>query len=217
MPKFNDITSKRFTRLVALSIVSRGNSEGVKWLCKCDCGKLMETYSKRLTNGSCKSCGCLKHDLVIEHNTTHGMSKTRLYHTWQNMNRRVFDTKDKSFNHYGGRGITICTKWLSFEGFYEDMEQGYTNDLTIDRINNDGNYEKSNCRWVTQQEQVNNYSQNDIHTFNGVTNNLTRLCELNNKNVGLVKCRLQHGYDIDTAMMAPISIGGRKLIKIEHL
>ncbi len=124
MGVFKDLTGQKFGRLTVLSIVSRRNSEGVKWLCRCDCGNLIETYSKKLNSGNTRSCGCLQHDSVMEHNITHGMFHTRIYNIWQNMKDRCLNPKNKCFIHYGGRGITITKKWLTFEGFYEDMEHG---------------------------------------------------------------------------------------------
>jgi hypothetical protein len=101
--------------------------------------------------------------------TTHGMYKTRIYNIWVKMKGRCLNKKDTRFHDYGGRGIQVCKRWLTFESFYEDMHARYSDELTIDRIDNDGNYCKKNCRWVTRAAQQSNTRRNVYITHNGKT------------------------------------------------
>lgn len=155
--KLIDLTGQKFGRL---TVVERhGVKDGhAAWLCKCDCGNTTVVNGRNLRNGRTTSCGCYHKEILINRSKTHGMSKTRLYRIWHNMKNRCFYTKDKHFNDYGGRGITVCDEWKNdFESFKKwSLSNGYSDELTIDRINNDGNYEPSNCRWVTMKEQCKN-------------------------------------------------------------
>lgn len=127
------------------------------WNCVCECGNKCKVRSDCLKNGTVKSCGCLQFDHAI---ITHNQSKTKLYHVWASMKNRVNNPNDKHYQRYGGRGISICKEWYKFENFYEwSRISGYREGLTIDRINNDGNYEPDNCRWITIQEQQKNKTQ----------------------------------------------------------
>lgn len=157
MPKLIDLTGKRFGRL---TVIERyGTVDGhAAWKCKCDCGNKTVVNGKWLRAGKTTSCGCYHKELLAKRSKTHGMTKTRLYSIWHDMKNRCFYQKDKSFEDYGGRGITVCEEWKnSFESFRDwSLLNGYSDNLTIDRINNDGNYDPSNCRWVTMKEQCSN-------------------------------------------------------------
>lgn len=152
--------------------------------CKCDCGNIVEVRKDSIgdTKNKTNSCGCQKKESVAKHvvkNHKHKQSGTKLYKTWQSMKRRCNDPTNKSYKYYGGRGIRVCDEWLKdFQPFYDwAMTNGYKNTLTIDRINNDGNYEPSNCRWVGNVEQCNNRRSNIIINHNGVDITLKELSE----------------------------------------
>ena len=156
-----DLTGQRFGRLIVKEHVKRNpNCPSGGWLCLCDCGNETIFATNPLTSGRVKSCGCYNRErLVGSHiNQTHGMSKTRLFTTWRNMRVRCYSEKDKRYPHYGGRGITVCDEWRdSFEAFRDwALANGYNDDLTIDRIDPDGNYEPSNCRFITRAENNKN-------------------------------------------------------------
>lgn len=148
-----DISGQKFGRLTVVSFHSvKGGSS--KWNCVCDCGKTRVVRKGHLKSGDTKSCGCLVKEWVAENKTKHGMCGTPEYVSWQCMKYRCYYPKHKDYHSYGGRGITVCPQWLhSFETFLNDMGTKPTPDYTIDRINVNGNYEPSNCKWSTMKEQ----------------------------------------------------------------
>lgn len=151
-----DLTGQRYGRLV---VIERDfTKKTTAWKCQCDCGNITIVTTKNLRQKgfSTKSCGCLNR----EGNPIHRQSRTRLYNIYQSMKKRCYNSQDEHFKYWGARGIKICDEWLGktgFQNFYEwSMANGYEEHLTIDRKNNDGNYEPSNCRWATAYEQVHN-------------------------------------------------------------
>lgn len=130
----------------------------VVWECQCDCGCLTKVRATNLSNHHVSSCGCYRDERRVKVNTTHGKVYHRLHTTWTNIKQRCNNPNSTGYKIYGGRGIRVCDEWLnSFESFYSwAMSNGYSDDLSIDRINVNGNYEPSNCRWATMKEQQNN-------------------------------------------------------------
>lgn len=152
-----DLTGQRFGRL---TVLERAENKGayVCWKCRCDCGieKIIAGYC--LKSGKTQSCGCLQIERTAEAHTTHGKYHTRLHGIWTDMKARCNNPNRKAYKDYGGRGITVCEEWHnSFETFYEwAMANGYSDDLTIDRIDNDKGYSPDNCRWATMADQNKN-------------------------------------------------------------
>ena len=160
-----------------ISVSSRRSKEGVAyWLCRCVCGEERQVLGTGLRRGSSKSCGsCLSQELRAARRAamlTHGMSKTSTYRTWHTMRRRCRDKKFRDFPYYGGRGIKVCERWNSFEKFLEDMGERPPG-MTLDRKDNNGNYEPGNCRWSTALVQMNNTRGNKYLTYDGKTMSLS--------------------------------------------
>lgn len=173
-----DLTGKRFGRLVVLGLVGPRESGGYVWKCLCDCGIERNIHGSGLKYGDSKSCGCLKNEIVKIINMTHGQSKkTKTYRSWAAMKERCSNPHHVSYSSYGGRGIKVCDRWKeSFENFFEDMGECPEN-MSIDRINNDGNYEPGNCRWATAKEQNMNSRHVRWTTFLGMTKSLNQWCQ----------------------------------------
>lgn len=177
-----DLTGQRFGRLTVISLDDRGTRK-TYWNCLCDCGNIKSIRSDSLQDGKIRSCGCLKKEtdkINLTSNHSHKMSGTRIYQIWQGVKSRCYNPHDARYYRYGGRGIIVCDEWKSdFSSFYDwAMLNGYSENLTIDRIDNDGNYEPSNCRWSSQKEQANNRSTNIKITIGNATKTLTEWCEI---------------------------------------
>lgn len=161
MNKFRDLKGKTFGRLLAIyPFKERAKNGHIIWLCRCDCGNLTKVQSDHLCTGHTKSCGCLQRDQVSKSRFIHGDRSTgeqlRLYNIWVNMKARCSNPKISDYKYYGGKGISVCDEWKnSYQGFKNwALLNGYSNNLVIDRIDNDGNYESSNCQWITNSENV---------------------------------------------------------------
>jgi len=159
MPSKLQLEGQRFNRWLVSTCVGKDKWGQRLWSVICDCGEKGIVTGHTLKNGTSKSCGCLQ----IESATTHGMKNTQIWNTWHGIRQRCFNPKNRSYKDYGGRGITVCSEWLTFEGFYRDMGPAYEKciangeKISLDRFpNNDGNYEPGNCRWATQVEQNRN-------------------------------------------------------------
>ena len=139
-------------------------------------------------------------------NYKHGLKNTRLFSIWNNIKTRCYNSNSPAYKHYGGRGITICDEWRDdFKAFYDwAVSHGYQDNLTIDRINNDGNYEPNNCRWVTIKIQSINRRNNHLYTIYGETKALSLWCEQFNINYKTVRDRLKRGWDIEIALTYPV-------------
>ncbi len=154
--KFIDLTGQRFGRLVIEKRTCNDKRGRSKWVCNCDCGEAVVHWSTNLRNGRVTSCGCLKKEKCRNNTITHNMSRTKVYKAWSDMIQRCENKKNAAYVNYGGRGVSVCKQWRgSFESFYKDMGDPPFK-LSLDRINNDGDYSLSNCRWATRSEQNSN-------------------------------------------------------------
>lgn len=162
-----DLTGQVYGRLKAIRVDEVLSTRKTYWVCECECGNIKIVRSDSLQDGRVKSCGCLKKEQDrknLEANHSHKMSKTRIYTEWQGIKSRCLYVNNDCYERYGGRGIKICDEWIeSFESFRDwSFKNGYSDILTIDRINNNGNYEPGNCRWVDNKTQCNNRRSNII-------------------------------------------------------
>lgn len=196
----NDLTGQKFGQLTVICRSDqRGNGKKpvVLWECSCICGNQIAVKSDSLLSGHTKSCGCQK----IKHGHS---NKERLYQTWKNMRRRCFVPTNKRWVHYGGRGITICPEWNDYAVFRAwAMNNGYSDELTIDRINVNGNYCPENCRWVNAKTQANNVSRNHIVDFNGRSMTMAELADHLGLSYSALQHRIDRGWDIERIASTP--------------
>lgn len=191
-----DLTGQRFGLLVAVRRIGGPDSQ---WECACDCGGLAVVQRTHLRSGNTKSCGCMGRP-----NRRHGMWRTKIYAVWRSMRGRCKNPRAKSYANYGGRGIKVCDRWESFDNFYADVGQAPFQGASLDRINNDGDYEPGNVRWATKKQQQDN--RRDTHrvpTAEGVAT-LTQLAERSGINKNTLRHRLAVGMSAEEAISAPV-------------
>lgn len=214
MGKFKDLTGQKFGRL---TVVERAPNKGKRtmWFCVCDCiDKTTCVVSGcNLKSGHSKSCGCIEREKP--NHKTHGMTKTRIYKEWLSMKQRCSDLKVDSYIFYGARGITVCAEWLNdFQAFCDwAMANGYSDDLTLDRIDPNGNYEPSNCRWITMKEQQNNRRSNHYITHDDRTQTAQQWGEETGISAGTILMRIRRGWSIDRALTEKPYIGKNQSYK----
>lgn len=221
--KSEDLIGKRIGHWTVLGVSYTKGNGNVYLKCKCDCGKIKEVFYGNLVRQTTLSCGCEAKKKTSERTKTHGLSKTRLFDIWRGMKQRCYDKKCSGYNHYGSRGIIVCDKWKNdFKTFYDwSMSNGYKDNLTIDRIDVNGNYEPSNCRWTTVKEQARNTRNNRYITYNGETHCLSEWEEIKKLPKGIITSRLSRGYTETEALTVPIQNkcdkGYLKMKKIKNM
>lgn len=192
-----DLTGQRFGRLLVKCLSHIDKQRHSNWSCLCDCGESKVVTRGNLKKGNVKSCGCLFGE---GNNRKHGhrtKAKTsKVYMTWGRMVKRCYNKNDSSYSRYGGRGISVCKRWLIFENFLENMGEPPTKNHSIDRINNDGNYCKSNCRWATSKQQQRNTRNNLMITHNGQTFCLAEWSERTGIKKHSISQRLKQGWSM---------------------
>lgn len=189
-----NLINEKFGRWVVLSQGPKKNTH-YSWVCKCECGTTREVLGIHLKNGKTKSCGCLKIENNVKRLTTHGKSKFEEYSVWNRIINRCTNPNSPDWENYGGRGIKVSDDWRhNFELFFLDMGKRPSKNHSIDRINNDGNYEKENCRWSTPKEQARNTRRNTIVNLNDKKMSLAEAAEILNLNYNCAKWRFEtHG------------------------
>ena len=179
--KIKDISGQKFGRLTAINFVKFNESRQIVWLFSCECGVQKEIAAFAVIKGKTKSCGCLSKDGKEKASFRHGGCGTRLYNTWVSMRERCSNPNSKDYKNYGGRKIRICEEWHDFSVFRDwSLNNGYADNLTIDRVDNNGNYEPSNVRFTTQTQQIRNRSNTKLYEINGDIKSLAEWCEILN-------------------------------------
>ena len=208
MAKRIDLTGQRFGRLLVLRPSHTDKWQNWHWLCLCDCGASHTVQTGCLRRGISRSCGCLQREEVRgnKHGQTHGMSNSPEYKSWVSMGVRCFNKTTDYYHNYGGRGITVCPEWReSFEAFYRDMGPRLSLGHTIDRIDNDGNYEPGNCRWATRKQQSRNTRQLHILTFNNESHCITEWAKRTGMNYLTLVSRIRRGWATERALTTPVN------------
>lgn len=190
----NDLTGKTFGYLKVIcrsTDTGNGKKTVVKYTCQCVCGKVIDVKSDSLLSGHTSSCGCKK----IKHGLSH---KERLYNIWKCMRQRCNNPNNPSYPYYGGKGVKICPQWNEYIGFREwALSAGYADNLSIDRIDCNGNYCPENCRWVDDKTQMNNQTRNHMILYNGEEYTMSQLAGKFNLSYSAMQHRVERGWDLD--------------------
>jgi len=193
------LVGQRFGRLIVLSLV-RATADRRTWaICSCDCGQKRNVRVANLKSKSTRSCGCYQRESV----TTHGQGgarTTQVYRAWENMRNRCSNPRTKDYHNYGGRGITVCERWHSFELFFADMGNPPSKDHSLDRINNDGHYCPGNVRWATKLQQANNRSDSRYLTHDGTTATAAEWSRIIKLTSQVIRTRLALGWSTAEAL-----------------
>jgi len=210
MPGLIDISGGVFGRLAVLERVDNLGRQ-TRWSCKCSCGNTVDVAGNALKTGNTTSCGCWHKEVVSELLSKHRMCDTPEYKVWTHMKTRCYNEDSTSYSDYGGRGITVCARWLeSFENFLADMGPKPSSNHSIDRRDNKGNYEKNNCRWATPTEQNRNKRNNRLVRLSGNEITLAELSEKFGIGGGVLSRRLNSGMSPEEAVATP----AKRLFKI---
>ena len=207
MPKLIDLSGKKFGYLKVIERAENTKHGEASWLCECKCGTKKIIGGYRLRKGITKSCGCLNKEMSKKKNKTHGMKGTRLYNIWQGIKQRTTNPNHHEYSDYGERGIDICEEWKdSFENFKKwSYENGYQDNLTIDRKNNDKGYTPDNCRWITIKEQQRNRRSNHCLTYKGETKTITEWSEITGLSKQVIRYRISKmKWDVEKTLTTPL-------------
>jgi len=204
--RVSNLAGQQFGRLWCLGLAGSKSGKCSYWLCECECGEFVfisTTQLQRPDSKATKSCGCLHKGV----NKTHGYSKTIIHKAWSDRKQRCFNPNSPDYPDYGGRGITMCERWLIFENFLEDVlaeiGESPSSRHTLDRVNNNGNYEPGNIKWSTPQEQARNRRSSKIITFRDTTLTLAAWAERIGVDQDTLGWRLLHGWSTERALTTP--------------
>ena len=178
MPRKIDLTGRRYAHLTVIS--QHGHiGDKISWLCRCDCGNEKVVSGSNLKTGNTTSCGCYHAEVAKDYHTTHGMSKTKLYTIWSSMRYRCENPKCQRYSSYGGKGVSVCAEWKRFNGFYSwAISARYEDGLSIERIDVDGNYEPSNCKWIPLIDQSQNKTTSRFVSYKSKKLTISQLANL---------------------------------------
>lgn len=199
-----NLMGRTFGKLTVYEVAQPRNGKTM-WKCKCSCGNIVIVDASSLKRGLTKSCGCLLKEATSKANIKHAQTNTRLYKIWCGMLSRCNNSNRDHYSRYGGRGIKVCEDWCDFTHFYDwANNNGYKPNLSIDRIDNNGNYSPENCRWVTQKEQMRNTSQNRMLLYDGVLMTESEWAEKYNISKFTLSSRLRRGWSISDSISKPV-------------
>ena len=198
-----DLSGTKFGRLIP---IKKCDGNGNVWLCRCECGKEVKISANKLINGGKKSCGCLHKDIVSKLKLKHNKCNLRIYKIWANMKQRCTNHKNSRAKNYIDRGISLCKEWYDFISFYEwAINNGYKDELTIERVDVNRGYEPSNCIWITLERQAYNKTNTHWITYKGKTKSLTEWAIDLGIKKGTLKGRINsYGWDIEKALLTPV-------------
>lgn len=203
MSRLVDITGEKYNMLKVISFYDIQDKKS-RWLCECECGNKKILFGRDIKSGNTKSCGCLLHKKKYDNEM--GIKIKRLQHIYYQMKQRCYDKNNPLYKHYGKRNITICEEWLKDINNFHNwaLNNGYDNNLTIERINVNGNYEPNNCKWITKTQQGYNKTNTVSYTLDGETKCLSEWCKLYNIDYHIVYRRLKRGNSFKKALTKPI-------------
>lgn len=205
----NDLTpiGSKFNRYTVIGNPFRGKNKRWYVSCECECGTIKDVMCQSIVSGHIKSCGCFNKELKRKGNTTHGMSRTGAWKSYQYMITRCLNKNNHAYKNYGAKGVTICDRWLSgFELFYKDMGDR-PNGYSLDRIDPKGNYSPENCRWADNHTQSNNKRLSRKVECNGVVKTISEWAEETGIDMATISERISNGWDIDKALSTNAEIG----------
>jgi hypothetical protein len=205
-----DLTGKKFGRLTVVSEHGRTRKNSVTWDCVCDCGNRKIVIGYDLRSGNTSSCGCFQREGASRRRKTHGMTGTKTYRAWEDMKKRCYNKNNKRYKTYGGRGIMVCERWHNFDNFLSDMGESEVG-MSIERIDNDKNYEPGNCKWASRQEQMRNTTRTRNIEFNGKVQCVSAWASELGVDPDTLLARLKYGWSIEKTMTTPVRVIGRSL------
>ena len=211
--RYAELSGKRFGKLLVLYRVNQteDGDHAPLWKCQCDCGNTVKVKSGNLMSGKTNSCGCIKREktsLLGRSRRIYSATEKRLHSIWTDMLRRCENPSNKDFHNYGARGITVFNEWHNFESFKAwSFENGYASNLSIDRIDVDGGYSPSNCRWATVMEQANNKRNTRFVNYNGEKISVANLAKKKNISYPTLLARIKAGWNVEDAVSKPVRGG----------
>ena len=199
---FRDLDGQVFTRLTVIGFA--GCDKRAVWFAQCECGQYIKVDGANLSNHHTQSCGCYKRDRISQTKQTHNLTQTPIYRVWSGLRNRCYNPNNRAYVHYGKRGIKVCEQWASFENFYADMGD-IPEGMSLDRIDNNGDYSPENCRWATRKEQANNRRSSIHFTFKNETKTLSEWSDQYNLPFNLVNTRLRaYHWSLEKALTTPV-------------
>lgn len=203
-----DLTGKTFDRLTVLGFAFRdkstGNGAQWHWWCECQCNEIVIVPKTRLVKGFTRSCGCFRQEMMADKQRTHGKSNTSIYKIWTKIKQRCFNSASVAYRYYGGRGITMCDRWQSFEMFANDMGERPSAKHSVERVDNDGNYCPENCIWALRPIQANNTRSNHRVTYQNRTQNVSQWAVELGCSAKTLYNRLHLGWSDEATISTPI-------------